>query len=168
VIAAGVAVQALVLGAEPIGQVGAEVDRERRVGAAVAQIDAAVHRQRGLVEALARHRGPAALDQRLKLAVRGAVRLEQAAPGVHLAVPRHRREPHAPRRHDARPAVAQEGADAERPRQRARVLPTGAAEHDERVAARVPAARDRHLPDRLGHAGGRDLGEAGRQRVGCQ
>ena len=56
-------------------------------------------------------------------------------------------------------------AHAERARQRADVLAAGAAEADQRAAARVDTARGRHLRDRLGHAGVRDRDEARRDLV---
>ena len=58
--------------------------------------------------------------------------------------------------------MEEDAADAEPLRQRAGVLPAGAPEDDQRVVAHVVAARDRHLPDRLGHVRVRDREEAGR------
>jgi hypothetical protein len=86
-------------------------------------------------------------------------RIERAPPDVRLAVPRHVREPHAVRGEHAREGMQQHAADAEAPRQRARVLSTRAAEHHQRVVAHVVAARDRDLADRLGHVRVRDLDE---------
>ena len=70
-------------------------------------------------------------------------------PRVALAVPGDVGHADAPGRQDPGERMQHDVAHAERARQRADVLAGGAAEADQRAAARIDAARDRHLRDRL-------------------
>src|SRR5262245_15904973 len=161
-----------VLGGEGPGPVAVSRlgDRERGLGAGVAQVERAHDAHARVLRAL---RGESGARLALELAPRGSYRVRELrakrhAPGVALPVPAELGARDAPGREHARERVEEDGRDAELARERAGVLAGRAAEADERAVARVDPARDRHLGDRLRHARVGDGDEARGEGVAAQ
>ena len=138
--------------------------RERRLGAAIPEIQQVLDPHPPVGEALRGERSHAFALEFLQLP---ANRVRRLAPGgqrdatrVALTVPTGIRNANPIRGENARQRVEEHRSDSEFSRNRADVLAGRATETHERAVARVDAARDRYFGDRAGHARVRDLDEA--------
>ncbi len=143
-------------------------NRERGVGAVVAEVDAAGHLDAGQRRALGRQVGPGRLFQRAeRLGGQPGGRLgRQRRLDGGLAHRDHVGQADAVGGQRARQRVDEHAGHAEGVGHRARVLAARAAEGGQHVPGHVVAALDRDLLDRVGHVRHRDLEEPGRDLLG--
>ena len=139
----------------------AEVDRQRAVGACVAQLRL-LHRldPRG-IDALGHHLLARVLDQRLVGRFHRRRRLgAERHLDLLLAQRPHVGEAHAVGREHSRVRVDEHPGHRQRIGDQAGVLPGGPAEAAQRIGGDVMAALHRDVLDRIGHVADRDLHEA--------